>query len=160
MKIAYLYIIFFISAAILIVNRYTHLYINNSIVHFIVLFGAALSFVLIVGRQFNRLKSRQSVILTFLAVGLVCFVRAYFMWGGDWKTQTVIFRNKKNPDDTVEMQLRGDRFAFGYKKRVVERLAIIPYFDWVTDIDTSAAELSGFERVDEHVNELGLHNYE
>jgi len=89
-------------------------------------------------------------------VGLACFLKAFLTWGGDWKTQEIYYRNIDNKNKTIQFQMRGDRFAFGYKKRVVAINHIAPFMDWTTDIDTIAMDHSKWEKLNLKVNDLGL----
>jgi hypothetical protein len=151
-----IYVLFAITATLILLNRYTSLYINNAIVHFTLLFIAAGSFIVIMGHFFGKLKTNKSIAFTFVMVGLLCFLRSFLTWGGDWKTQTVAYRNLNNRRRTIEYQMRGDRFSFGYKKRVISRLKIVPFIDWNTDIDTLSLDAAKWSRADENVNEMGF----
>lgn len=98
----------------------------------------------------------MSIILVFAGIGILCGLKAFFTWGGDWKTQTVLYRNIENKNQTVNYQLRGDRFAFGYKKRVVGIYHIAPFMEWTTDIDTLHLDKSKWEKLNLQVNEMKL----
>jgi hypothetical protein len=158
MKAAVIYISFAIASVLIILNRYTAFYINNSIVHFILLYACVLCFAFIIARIFGRLQSLKSRILTALFVVLLCFVNAFLTWGGDWKTQNVLYQNINTPRRTIEFQIRGDRFSFGYKKRVINRLKLFPAFDWTTDIDTAAINANEWKKNEIYVNEMKFHS--
>ncbi len=151
-----IYVLFAITASLVLLNRYTSLYINNGVVHFIVLLIAAASFMVIAGHLFGKLKTGRSIAFTFAMVGVLCFIKAFLTWGGDWKTQKIVYRDVNNPRRAIEYQMRGDRFSFGYKKRIVSRLKIVPFIDWNTDIDTLSLDASKWSRTDENVNEMGF----
>lgn len=151
-----LYIIFAISATFILLNRYTDLYLTDYRVHFLFLFLAAASFVVIVGHLFKKLHSTKSIIITFILVGIACFLKAFFTWGGDWKTQTRLYENVKNEKKTIDVQLRADKFNFGYKKRVIAIYHIAPFMQWTTDIDTTKMDESRWKRVDLYLNEMEL----
>lgn len=151
-----LYIIFVISAGIILLNRYTPFYINDYRVHFFFLFFAVSSLVMIIVQFFKKLQGSWSMILAFTAIGILCALKAFFTWGGDWKTQTVLYRNIDNKSHTINYQLRGDRFAFGYKKRVVSICRLAPFMEWTTDIDTLHLDKSKWEKLDLKVNEMKL----
>ncbi|MBF4464362.1 hypothetical protein [Flavobacterium sp. LC2016-12] len=154
MKTTILYTLFLIAATLTLVNRYTPLYINNSILHFIILFIAALTFVLIASQLFGKLKKSRSQLLAFIIVGVLCFIKSFLTWGGDWKTQTILYKNMTNDNKNIEFQMRGDRFSFGYKKRVVNRLKLFPGFDWTTDIDTATIDHKHWKKMNLYVNEM------
>lgn len=151
-----LYIIFIISTAVIILNRYTALYINDYRVHFFFLFFTVSSLVLIVGQFLKKLNNTISIVLTFIITGILCAMTAFLTWGGDWKTQTILYQNIKNKKQTVNFQLRADRFAFGYKKRIVAVEHLAPFMDWTTDIDTIDLDRSKWKKTDIELNEMKL----
>lgn len=151
-----IYVLFAITATLILLNRYTSLYINNSIVHFTLLFIAVASFIVIVGHFFGKLKNHKSIAFIFVMVSVLCFLKSFLTWGRDWKTQTVAYRDINSPRHTIEYQMRSDRFSFGYKKRVINRLKIVPFIDWTTDIDTLSLDTAKWDRVNESVNEMGF----
>lgn len=151
-----LYFIFVITATIVLLNRYTDFYLTDYRVHFFFLFFAASSFVVIVGHLFQKLRSTKSILITFLLVGIVCFLKAFFTWGGDWKTQTVLYRSLEDQNKTIDVQLRADKFAFGYKDRIIAIYNIAPFMEWTSDIDTLKMDHSKWEKVDIHLNEMNL----
>lgn len=155
-----LYVIFAISAAIILLNRYTDLYLTDYRIHFLFLFLAASSFVVIVGHVFNKLRTNKSILITFILVGIACFMKAFFTWGGDWKTQTRLYENATNEKKTIDVQLRADKFNFGYKKRVIAIYNIAPFMQWTTDIDTTKLDQSKWKRVDLYLNEMELSEQE
>jgi len=149
-------IIFVISATIIILNRYTQFHINDYRVHFFFLFFALSSFVIMLGQFLKKLQTNWSIISVFIIIGIFCFVKAFFTWGGDWKTQTVLYQNTSNKNKTINYQLRADRFAFGYKKRVVGIYHLAPFMEWTTDADTLHLDKSNWKKVNLEVNEMKL----
>ncbi|WP_157495073.1 hypothetical protein [Flavobacterium sp. KJJ] len=154
MKTLTIYIAFLFASTLLFLNRYSDLYINNSITHFILLIIASITLILILGQVFGKLKTVKSRLLTVLIVVFVCFIQSFLTWGGDWKTQTILYRNLTNDNNTIEFQMRGDRFSFGYKKRVINRLKLFPGFDWTTDIDTNKINHKQWKKLNLYVNEM------
>jgi hypothetical protein len=152
----YIYIIFVLSISIILLNRYTEFHISDYRVHFFFLFFAISSFVIIIGHFLKKLQTNWSIISVFILVGVLCALKAFFTWGGDWKTQTVLYRNITNPNKTINYQVRGDRFAFGYKKRVVGIYHLAPFMEWTTDIDTLHLDKSKWKKLSLQVNEMGL----
>lgn len=151
-----LYLIFVVTATIVLLNRYTDFYLTDYRVHFFFLFFATSSFVVILGHVFRKLRTTKSILITFILVGIACFLKAFFTWGGDWKTQTVLYRNLDNSDKTINTQLRADKFAFGYKNRVITLYKLAPFMAWTSDIDTTQIDKSKWEKVDLYLNEMEL----
>lgn len=156
MKTIILYLACLITAVLLLLNRYTDLYINNSAVHFVLLLIASITFIFIAGHVYGKLKTTKSKLLTIVVVGIICFIHSFLYWGGDWKTQTILYQNKFNDNKTIEFQLRGDRFCFGYKKRVINRLKLFPAIDWVTEVDTARINHKQWRKMNVYVNEMKL----
>jgi hypothetical protein len=145
-----------ISITLLLLNRYTDLYINNSMLHFVILCIATITFVLILAQALGKLKSKRSQLLTLFIVVALCSIHAFLNWGGDWKTQKILYQNTEKTNKTIDFQLRGDRFAFGYKKRIICRNRILPGFDWTTDIDTTKINHNQWKKLDLFINEMKL----
>jgi hypothetical protein len=74
-----------------------------------------------------------------------------------YKTQTVMYRSKTNPDIRIEFQMQ-DIGAFGYNERIIK---ISPgyFFDSTQEIDVKEIDTLNWAKVDEYVNELGLKGY-
>lgn len=151
-----IYLIFVFTATIVLLNRYTDFHINDYRVHFFFDFFAASSFIIIIGHLFKKLKTNWSILLTFIVVGILFFLKAFFTWGGDWKTQTVLYRNIKDKNKTINFQMRADQFSFGYKKRIVEIYSLVPFIEWTTDTDTLTIDKSKWEKLDLQLNEMQL----
>ena len=149
-----IYFIFILTTSVVLLNRYTDFHITNYWVHFFFDFFAASSFIIIIGNLFNKLLANWSILLTFIIVGALLFVKAYLTWGGDWKTQTVLYRNIEDKNKTVNFQMRADRFAFGYKKRLIQIYRLAPFMEWTTDVDTFHIDKSKWEKLDLELNEM------
>lgn len=72
------------------------------------------------------------------------------------KTQTVLYRNLDNSDKTIDIQVRADKFAFGYKDRIIALYKLAPFMAWTSDIDTIQIDKSKWEKVDLYLNEMEL----
>ena len=156
MKHLIIYILFAISASLVLLNRYTALYINNAILHFCLLFIAAATFIITVGHLFRKLRSSKSILATFILVATICFIKAFLTWGGDWKTQTILYTSRDNDKRTIEYQMQGNRFAFGYRKRIINRLKIVPLIDWTIDADTMSIDPLKWYKTSKNVNEMNF----
>jgi hypothetical protein len=152
-------IIFMISTSIIIIERFTPVYINNFYVRLIFYIISASLLGFWIGWILFGFKAVRKRKIIFFVVAFLCVSKAYLTWGGDWKTQTILYSHNHNNCKTIEFQMRGDWFAFGYKKRIVERKKIIPFFDYITDIDTTKLDRKVWMRVDQKVNQLKLRNF-
>lgn len=151
-----IYFIFVVTATVVLLNRYTDFHINDFRVHFFFDFFAAASFVIIVGHLFKKLKTNWSILITFIVVGIVFFIKAFLTWGGDWKTQIILYRNIEDKNKTINYQMRADRFSFGYKERVVTIYSILPFMEWTTDGDTLHLDKSKWEKINLRINAMQL----
>ena len=75
-------------------------------------------------------------------------------FGTGWKTQTILYKSKTNPNDRIEYQVEA-MGAFGSEERIV-RLKKWWIFDSVYDIDTNTINKSDWIEVNEYVNELEI----
>ena len=149
-----IYFIFVLTASIVLLNRYTAFHITDYRVHFFFDFFAASSFIIIIGHLFKKLQTNRSIFLTFISLGILLFAKAFLTWGGDWKTQIVLYRNIENGSKTIDFQMRADRFAFGYKKRIIQIYSLAPFMEWTTDVDTSHIDESKWKKIDLEINEM------
>lgn len=146
----------FLSAVLLIgVERFTPVYINSWVIRFVLYLIAGTIAVALFLMQVAKLNVLKSVVIAFVTVALAAGTKAFFTWEDDWKTQTVIYANTDDLQKTIELQMRGARFAFGYRERVVSRERLVPFVDYVTDVDTVKLDPS-WKRVDKKVNNLHL----
>lgn len=145
-----------IAVSLLLLDRYTPVYINNTIVHFLVFYIAVTALAIAALVFVFRIKSARSILVVMFLTLSVCFAVAFLTWGGDWKTQTVIYRDVKDRNRTIEFRIRGDRFAFGYKEQIVIRKKILPFADIINAVDTSRVDISQWKRVDQRLNEMKI----
>lgn len=148
--------VFLICAVLLFLDANTALYINNTIVHFVIFFVAVASPPILIAAYFLNLKS-GNVILTILFSALcISFLTAFLSWNGDWKTQTIIYRHLENPTQTIEYQMRGNRFSFGYQRQIVQREKVLPFVDLITPADTSKINKSQWRYLNLVINEMKI----
>lgn len=77
---------------------------------------------------------------------------------GDWKTQTIIYKNKHSSNRTIEFQLQ-DIGAFGYNRRTIDRITLFPFVSITRNVDQEdlqTIDLVTWDKVDIHLNEQGL----
>lgn len=155
-KMALLFFIFLIAALLLFLDAKTSLYINNTIVHFIISFLAVTTLPIMIAAYFFKRSDGNTILTIMFSALCVCFLNAFLTWNGDWKTQTILYRNIENPSKTIEYQMRGDRFSFGYKKQIVAREKVLPFIDLIVPIDTSKVDLQQWHRSNLVVNEMKI----
>lgn len=153
------FIIFLITAGIIAIERFTPVYINNFYVRLMLYIIAASLLSFWVGWILFGFKAVRKRAAIFIAVVIIVLIKAYLTWGGDWKTQTILYTHKNHSSKTIEFQMRGDWFAFGYKKRIVERKKIIPFLDYISNVDTTKVNTAIWKRTDKIVNQLHLKEF-
>ena len=87
-------------------------------------------------------------------LGIVILIKA-LSWGGDWKTQTIIYQNRNSAGRTIEFQMQ-DIGALGYYKRTVDKIKLLPFVYWIKKIDEAKIDTLKWREVDIYINELGL----
>ena len=153
------FIVFAMSTGIIVCDRFTPIYINNFYVRlFFYLVSASLA-VFWIGWIFFGFKAVKNRIYIFISVLAIVLAKALLTWGGDWKTQIVLYENKLDRDRTIEFQMRGDPFSFGYRKQIVEKTSVMPFLDYVRKTDTTMLDDSDWTRTDIRVNQLKLDDF-
>jgi len=147
--------LFGVSTILILLEHFINLEINNSKVLLFIMFVSASSFIVILGRIILKQEHRKFILLTSLVVGLLCAAVGFFTQNDNWKTQVILYQNLHLATRTVEFQMQ-DLGAFGYRKRTVERIKIIPFFDWIKEVRTSQLDKLTWKRLNQDVNELGL----
>ncbi|WP_224994341.1 hypothetical protein [Cesiribacter sp. SM1] len=144
-----------ISLALLLLDRITDLEINSIIVYFFILFIALGTGRLIIGGSSFKIDIKKAVGFALIITTLAYIVRSFIVWGGNWKTQTVVYQNLHLPNRTVEFQMQ-DIGARGYNRRTVDRIKLFPFIDWIRDIDDANIDTGTWKKVDIDINEIGL----
>ncbi|WP_284653242.1 hypothetical protein [Flavobacterium terrisoli] len=144
-----------IILALLLIERLTAVEINNNIILFLIVFTTIGTLSLIVSQYLFGELSRKYVILLFLIVFSVCLAVAVLTWADNWKTQSILYRNTKHPQQTIEYRMRS-KHGYGFEKQIVRRKRILPYLDNIIVVDTTAIDKSKWIRVNEMVNEMGI----
>ena len=152
------FIIFMASTGIIAIERFTPVYINNFYVRLVLYIISASLISFWIGWILFGSKAVRKRMAIFLIVVGISLLKAYLTWGGDWKTQTILYTNENEDCKTIEFQMRGDWFAFGYKKRTVKREKILPFLDYITDTDTTKLTPI-WKRLDKRINQLKLKDF-
>ena len=103
-------------------------------------------------------STARKLTISIVAFGLF-LVSAFFLdLRGDWKAQTVIFKNKHLYNRAIESQLQ-DKGALGYNRRVVDRIKLFPFVSWIKNIsqeDLKTIDSLTWDKVDIYLNEQEL----
>lgn len=151
-----LLVVFSVCVLLLFFDANTALYINNIVVHFIIFFIAVAGMPVLIAAYFFNLTDAKTILVILFSALCISFLTAFLTWNGDWKTQIILYRNLENPSQTIEFQMRSDRFSFGYKKQIVQREKVLPFLDLITPADTSKIDPSKWRRTDIVVNEMKI----
>lgn len=111
--------------------------------------------VLTIKRPWNFIKT---LTVSTAAFALFLILSFYLDWRGDWKTQTIVYKNNHLSNRTIEFQLQ-DKGAFGYNRRTVDRLRLVPFVSWtrrLTQEDLKSIDSLTWDKVDIDLNEQGL----
>lgn len=105
----------------------------------------------------------KKIVFSLIALIILC-VGGFFVTSpykfmsifSSYKTQTILYRNKVDSDITIQHQMK-DLGGRGYSKRTV---IVKPKFFWenTTPVDVKQIDSDQWYKVDEFVNEQGLHS--
>ena len=144
-------VLFFISTLLVGLDHATDLEINHSAAYFLLFFMVLASLTLWMHHLF---KIKEVYLLMILStIGVFCYVCFIFRWGGEWCTQTILYQNKRNKNRTIEYQMV-DVGIFGYSRRTIDRIKIIPFMDWTKEIQASEIDTSQWNEVNIFVNDI------
>lgn len=107
---------------------------------------------------FFKTRKQKVISVTLPSLALIMIFQIGLMriifWSSAWKTQTIIYQNKKSSFKKIEFQMQ-DIGAFGYNKRTVEVIYFTNSFMIVKPI-TKPIKRNEWVRIDKDINELGL----
>lgn len=106
----------------------------------------------------NSFTRKSLLISSFVLLGMTAMIlrfQEFFYFGDGYKTQTVMYRLKSNPETRVEFQME-DVGAFGYNRRTVEITPCFYFFSRLREVDENAVYPAKWRYVDEEVNEIGF----
>ena len=138
----------------LIATWTTDLEVTNRLVNRGLIYILILGFIALVTSG----SAAKKLTISIVAFGLFLGSAFFLDLRGNWKTQTIIFKNKHLSNRTIESQLQ-DIGAFGYNRRTVDRVKILPFVSWITNVtqeDLKTIDSSTWDRVDIYLNEQGL----
>jgi hypothetical protein len=75
----------------------------------------------------------RRLVVSTVVFGLFLILYYYSYPPGDWKTQTIIYKNNHLANRTIEFQLQG-KGALGYNRRTVDRLKLFPFVSWTKEL--------------------------
>lgn len=150
-----LYSLFIISTVIVLLEALTPLTVDNSIVYLGLLFIAVSTGILILTKHILSTKKNDVFYSSIIITALCCLLMYCLKWGGDWKTQTIMYQNSEHGNRTIEFQMR-DIGALGYKKRIIDRIKIIPFINWIQETTIDNIDTLTWKKVDIDVNAFDL----
>lgn len=148
--------LFAIAVPVLLLDRFTELSINNTVVLFILFYIAVTALPLAFVLYRFGVTVADTTLIVMVSTFSLCFVIAFLTWNSDWKTQTILYRNRNNQNQTIEFRMRADRFGFGYHRQIVSKQSIFPFIELVEEIDIAAIDTTVWQRTNERVNELHI----
>jgi hypothetical protein len=149
--------IWVVISLLLISASTTNLEITRGIVNsgFVYIFILGFVALMTLRKPWTRSKRLMVSVAIF---GFFLIFKLYTDWRGDWKTQTIIYKNKHIPAWTIESQLQ-DKGALGYNKRIVERMKLFSFLSWakkLTEEDLKTIDTLTWSEVNIYINEQGL----
>ena len=141
----------------------TPLEITNFLVICILIFLLIFITFLQVSRSASKkLTTPVYVVMTIssliVSIVVLVFITMGSTFGGDWKTQTILYQHKHAKNRTMEYQMR-DVGAAGYNRRVIDKTSIIPFVAWIRRTDPKEiVDTDQWTELNIEINELGLDN--
>lgn len=142
-----------ITSTVLLIERLTTIEINNNVVLFFLVFTVLGNLSLIISQYLFDKLSKKYVVFLLLIVFSICLAMAVLTWTNTWKTQVILYRNSKHPQQTIEYRMRS-KYGYAYEKQIVLKKKLLPYMDDISVVDTNTIDRSKWIRVNENVNEM------
>ena len=144
--------LFIISTTLLLLDSLTPLDITSSFVILIIrLLSYSTCAIILIGFLLKQ-KGDKLILYTGLTVGFLFILSFPFSWLNlEWKTQTILYQNLHLANRTIEFQMQ-DFGALGTNRRTVDRIKILPYFDWTKKINTENIDTLTWKKVDIDIN--------
>ena len=145
------------TSLLLIGTLTTDIEITNGLIKNVLMYIFISGLVKIVTKGRSWTMNRRLAIST-LAFGMFLILSLFTDWRGDWKTQTVIYKNNHLPNRTIEFQLQ-DKGALGFNRRTVDRLKLVPFVSWTTKLteeNLKNIDSLRWDKVDIELNEQGF----
>lgn len=144
--------LFIISTTLLLLDSLTPLDIASSIVILIIQILSYSTFAIILIGFLLKQKGDKLILYTGLTVGFLFILSFPFSWWkSEWKTQTILYQNLHLANRTIEFQMQ-DFGIFGTSRRTVDRIKIIPYFEWTKEINADKIDTLTWKKVDIDIN--------
>jgi hypothetical protein len=150
------FLLFALTAPVLILEFFTPLAISNCMIHFAVFYIAVTALPVAFMAYAFVGKSKNVLAVVLFSTLAISTIVAFFTWDADWKTQTIIYRNRANTNLTIEFRMRSNRFSSGYQKQIVKREKVLPFIDCITKVDTAAINPAEWKKTNQIVNALQL----
>jgi hypothetical protein len=111
------------------------------------------------GRAYATWSTRKTVVTSTILTIFLFAVKFLLVWGGDWKTQTILYQSRHSANRVIVFQLQ-DVGALGYNKRTVDKTELIPGVSWFNKVYATPLAIPqdsmDWRKVDIDQNELGL----
>ena len=114
------------------------------------------------GRRFLHWQTAKTSAAFAALTILLSFARYLFIWGDDWKTQTIIYQNYYSENHTIEYQMQNPGPGSS-NQRTVDKLGLLPGISWLKELDAnpitiskSTIDTTQWKKVNIEKNELGL----
>jgi len=155
-------IVFVLTSILLLIDELTPVDIDSLQLSAWLLVVAAATGATYLGRIFFHWKTAKTSAVFIALTIFLSFARYFMVWGGDWKTQNIIYRNRYSANRSIEYQMQNPGPG-SYNQRTVDKTQLLPGISWLREFDTnsdaileSTIDIAEWKKVDIEVNELGL----
>lgn len=152
-RIAY-FSVFTLTGSILAADRLTAFEIGSNILLFWLLTICLCALFLMVFQYLFGVLTKRFVVMLFVMIFGLCFGTALLTWNNTWKLQTIIYRNIKHGNRTIEYRMRADRFGSGFERQIIQRRKVFHLLDFIKTTDTTHIDTLAWKYVNEKINEM------
>lgn len=141
------YLFWILSTGIILLDKITALEITNIKVYYSLLIITISLFAIIIIRFWLKFKGEALLLSTAICVTLLFAITYVFTWRLEWKTETILYQNLHLKNRTIEFQ-RVDLGALGSSSRTIDRIILLPYFEWNEEVKINKIDTITWKEVD------------
>lgn len=153
--------IFVLLVILFLSDAFTKFEIKNQTIKSFVYIGILILTPLVIIWNIVTFKFEQNKIFIFLFsvmifIGILIIDPIKIIFSSStWKTQTILYQNKRSKFKKIEFQMR-DMGVLGYKRRTVEVTYIMDLFIIVKSVEDDVEKRIEWIKINKDINELGL----
>ncbi|WP_421919963.1 hypothetical protein [Marinifilum sp.] len=141
------FILWIIATGLVLLDKTTPLEITNIKFYYCLLLISITLLASTILRFWLKLKGEILIMSITISTALLFSIAYAFTWRLEWKTETILYKNLHLQNRSIEFQ-RKDLGALGSISRTIDRIIMIPYFEWNKEISINKIDTVSWEIVD------------